>query len=704
MPPDRIVVRMDSLTNLSTDANISNAANVAAPKQSFPSNVIAPRWCFWSPMSMAREGASAVAVGSDLYLIGGYCASKKFLNDCCKLNTDTRQWADIPAMNQPRMGCAAIYSKETNQIYVVGGFSKRRAYLNTVEVLDLRTMQWSVLPPMTQGRAGCAAVAVPQGIVVLGGWMDSETATDTVELFSFETKTWSRLPNMSMGRAGAACLPIKGFGSSVKIMVMGGHFTSQKFKGCRSAVEVLDLDTKKWTKWRSMKEKRDSAAACVVGQCVFVMGGGETSNSPTSSVEVLSLETKKWSQMSPMQTKRFACTAVAVRNRIVVVEGRGANGEHLDSVESIEIPLLDPIEEEPAMPLSEFLVEKHTASSSMDLSNLNRSAGSMVDAVNTMMEADKATAKAKFDNAKNHVKEQYERVVKVADERLKVLEEEKKRLLAQKAEARKKREDQLALAEQEKREAFRQIEAKFRPLVERAMNSSSELNHSSHLETSSALSSTLTPPQPPHNGVESQSSPRPPSGEEEPPDELCCCITGCLMDDPVTAMDGHTYERSAIEKWYQGFPAHEAPTSPMTNERLPSRRLIPSHNMRSQCKSWLEKVGKDSIYAPNTFHPSNRRRSFSAGSHCSAEPCRSWTRVGGEPPSRRNSGFTRTSHQSSRVPRSASMIGSMPPVMLRGSGHSSRPRMMSGDFVQGRSTNMHPAYQGGRVARRQSFT
>jgi hypothetical protein len=32
-----------------------------------------------------------------------------------------------------------------------------------------------------------------------------------------------------------------------------------------------------------------------------------------------------------------------------------------------------------------------------------------------------------------------------------------------------------------------------------------------------------------------------------------CPITSCVMTDPVTALDGHTYERSAIERWW-GLP------------------------------------------------------------------------------------------------------------------------------------------------------
>jgi hypothetical protein len=35
------------------------------------------------------------------------------------------------------------------------------------------------------------------------------------------------------------------------------------------------------------------------------------------------------------------------------------------------------------------------------------------------------------------------------------------------------------------------------------------------------------------------------------PDEYLCPITGEMMSDPVIALDGHSYERSAIEKWFK---------------------------------------------------------------------------------------------------------------------------------------------------------
>jgi hypothetical protein len=63
------------------------------------------------------------------------------------------------------------------------------------------------------------------------------------------------------------------------------------------------------------------------------------------------------------------------------------------------------------------------------------------------------------------------------------------------------------------------------------------------------------------------------------PHEYLCPITALLFHDPVLARDGHTYERSAIENWFDNNPL---PTtrSPMTNEVLQSLDLLPNVALR----------------------------------------------------------------------------------------------------------------------------
>ena len=52
------------------------------------------------------------------------------------------------------------------------------------------------------------------------------------------------------------------------------------------------------------------------------------------------------------------------------------------------------------------------------------------------------------------------------------------------------------------------------------------------------------------------------------PPEFVCPITGKVMDDPVTAADGRTYEKDAIEMWMEignsEFPGGKG-TSPSIN-------------------------------------------------------------------------------------------------------------------------------------------
>jgi len=49
-----------------------------------------------------------------------------------------------------------------------------------------------------------------------------------------------------------------------------------------------------------------------------------------------------------------------------------------------------------------------------------------------------------------------------------------------------------------------------------------------------------------------------------------------LMEEPVIAADGHTYERSAMKHWLQ---QHD--TSPVTHLPLPHKRLVPNVVIRS---------------------------------------------------------------------------------------------------------------------------
>jgi hypothetical protein len=69
----------------------------------------------------------------------------------------------------------------------------------------------------------------------------------------------------------------------------------------------------------------------------------------------------------------------------------------------------------------------------------------------------------------------------------------------------------------------------------------------------------------------------------EIPDNLICPITSDIFVDPVMTSDGHTYERMAIEAW---FEKHHS--SPQTNLVLPNKNLIPNFVIKQLVKAFYE--------------------------------------------------------------------------------------------------------------------
>ena len=59
------------------------------------------------------------------------------------------------------------------------------------------------------------------------------------------------------------------------------------------------------------------------------------------------------------------------------------------------------------------------------------------------------------------------------------------------------------------------------------------------------------------------------------PHECFCPISQSIMKDPVSTVDGHTYEREQIEKWLSVNS-----TSPVTGLPLGNKALIPNHSLR----------------------------------------------------------------------------------------------------------------------------
>lgn len=73
-----------------------------------------------------------------------------------------------------------------------------------------------------------------------------------------------------------------------------------------------------------------------------------------------------------------------------------------------------------------------------------------------------------------------------------------------------------------------------------------------------------------------------PTEEEEAPEAYCCPIGLMLMEDPVIDVNGHTFERANIERWFR----EEHQISPITGALLSDKTLIPNYALRHAIEEW----------------------------------------------------------------------------------------------------------------------
>ena len=104
--------------------------------------------------------------------------------------------------------------------------------------------------------------------------------------------------------------------------------------------------------------------------------------------------------------------------------------------------------------------------------------------------------------------------------------------------------------------------------------------------------------------------------DETLPDDLRCPITQFPMQDPVTAADGHVYERAAIECWIY---KQSVPKSPVTNLVLASSILYPAHFVRNVLQSYQSLLPVAAAAVPSSTPTKRAAGSMVASSkkmHC----------------------------------------------------------------------------------------
>lgn len=237
-------------------------------------DTVSGQWSSGAQAPHARAGATAAAVGTDIYLMGGYdAASPAGVATVDVLDTQTGTWRSGPATPTARFySCSAAIG---SSIYLAAGAQSLTDSLRiaVLERLDTTTGTWVQLAP-----AGYPAVH--PGCAVLGGSLYVNGGDSSVAGFSELVASqwydpalnlWSTTNFFSFNRSRHGSVAVDG-----RVVLIGGRSDAGGIEAPTAVTEVYDPTTNKWSFGAPMPAAAGDVGAVVIGGLVHVF-------TPTSS-------------------------------------------------------------------------------------------------------------------------------------------------------------------------------------------------------------------------------------------------------------------------------------------------------------------------------------------------------------------------------------------------------------------------------------
>ncbi len=227
-----------------------------------------------------RTGLAMVAVGNDLYRMGGFIADNgkeekevlKSTSDFARWDAASKQWIELPALPEPRSSLDAAVIGKT--IYVVGGWNlngggKEAQWHETAWKCDV-----SANPPVWQPIANppflrrALSLAEHQGkLYVIGGMKNQGGPTTEVAIYDPATNSWSSgpaLPGDGMEGFGNSAFAIN---QNLFVSVMSGK------------VYKLSADGSQWDLVHQLEKPRFFHRMLPISQHQLVFVGGASMES-----------------------------------------------------------------------------------------------------------------------------------------------------------------------------------------------------------------------------------------------------------------------------------------------------------------------------------------------------------------------------------------------------------------------------------------
>jgi hypothetical protein len=230
------------------------------------------------------------------------------------------RWTTLPAAPHSRGEVSAVLVG--NDAYVVGGFDAGGHSTALVERLDLLTGHWAVSPPLPVALNHMSAVGYRGRLYVVGGYSQTgDTSAGAVRAFwRFDpaTQRWSAMPPAPLARAAAGAAVL-----GHRLYVAGGRSDDHP---TIATLAIFDFDTGRWSLGPPLHHAREHVAAVAAGGSVWLLGGRALGLGNFADVERYRPGVPSWQRMAPMPIARSGFQAVDAAGHVVVVGGEGPAG------------------------------------------------------------------------------------------------------------------------------------------------------------------------------------------------------------------------------------------------------------------------------------------------------------------------------------------------------------------------------------------
>src|SRR6266581_294978 len=198
---------------------------------------------------------------------------------------------------------------------------------------------WTPLAPVSPSPTEGMTVG-GVGQVIVGAYGFSGGYTNQTRLYNINTDTWSlgaAAPLPARAEAASGDTTHGGF-----LYVIGGENST----GVLADLQRYDPVTDMWAPLMSMPTARAGAAAAVIDDGIFVIGGRQSTNGPCSggpyltTVEKYDIDTDTWSPVAQLPTPRSDLAAVAHGGKIFVFGG--CTGPASAPIVTDEVDMYDP--------------------------------------------------------------------------------------------------------------------------------------------------------------------------------------------------------------------------------------------------------------------------------------------------------------------------------------------------------------------------